>query len=300
MSSEFKVELSAYLDRVNEASARVRQTLYVLVTASIVIFAAVWDTQSTGWPYQRAVISQAEYKYFGWDTKKEAELSSNKAQKAQLDLFRRSKQYANLSGHWDQKFDTQTITEMRMHVKALADAASKSYADLTIIKVPVFGVAIDVNDFGTLGGFVFVATLTILSLSLFRQHSNLKIAFSTAIGAQQLGTCYKLLSMSQVLTIPPAWGHQHDWRAKLSFLPRLLYLLPLGVQLFVFLNDRNSFNSGSVISPEHAAANRLWSTVSLIIIALITVVNMFLVVAYDREWARHANNPPMQGASTPK
>jgi hypothetical protein len=159
---------------------------------------------------------------------------------------------------------------------------------VNLIRVPFFGVAFDVNDLGTLGGFSFVIILLWFRFSIARELSNLSLTFDVARrqSTEALLRCYELLAMRQVLTVPivgkqPAhqiWGG----------LPLILYVLPFGVQTAVFVNDIWTFDLGYSVGHFGTIALLVIAFGCLVVIAILTCICFRLSVQIGRVWANTA------------
>ena len=172
------------------------------------------------------------------------------------------------------------------------------------VQVPVLGISFDVNDLGILGGFAFIVLLTWVNYSLWHHSNNLKLAFDfareldTKGGQRLLYYTYQNLAMRQVLTIPPrpasARGVEtiqpttspdvprqgHPARSSISFTDKLidfvqkgsklLYALPLFVQLIIVLHDWDTSKTGWEVNPD-ATRSVLWAgTFFLGVIVILT------------------------------
>jgi hypothetical protein len=110
-----------------------------------------------------------------------------------------------------------------------------------IIRIPFFGITVDVNDLGVLGGIGFLLILSCYRFFLHREIANLRISFTVARikpeGSDQdsLASFYSLLAMRQVFTIPEG-GHERRSNF-LRYLPRLLTWIPTTLLFCVALHD---------------------------------------------------------------
>lgn len=70
------------------------------------------------------------------------------------------------------------------------------------VEIPVFGIAIDVNDLGFIGGFSLLIILFLLRYSQTREIKNLTTSFREAFEHWKFCSFYHALAMRQVLTMP--------------------------------------------------------------------------------------------------
>lgn len=120
----------------------------------------------------------------------------------------------------------------------LQSEITRAYIDNVIwITIPVFGISIDVNDLGTIGGFALFIIVLLLRFSLSREIKNLNLSFREAVRHDKLRSFYYLLAMRQVLTVPQM---ESEIKNKgLAACSKLLCLLPaiiltLGVSYDVY------------------------------------------------------------------
>ncbi len=98
------------------------------------------------------------------------------------------------------------------------------------LEIPFFGIPIDVNDLGFIGGISLFIILSLLRFSQSREIKNLNLSFKEAFRHNKLCNFYHLLAMHQVFTVPHMEG---EIRNKiLSMLAKWVYFLPVIVICF--------------------------------------------------------------------
>jgi hypothetical protein len=258
--------LQQYIDAAKDSTNRTRQILLVIVVASILVFAAFWNSRTGGWANSRLAIAKATEDIL----RNEAERRENPSiaeltvPVGEEDLYQKAKKYAHTapsrtwhqakeSVFWSQKIRTEQVGQ---------------------IQVPVLGINFDVNDLGMLGGFSFIVLLMWVNYSLWHHSNNLRLAFEFAkeLDANEpegrgknriLFHTYQNLVMRQVLTIPPRPASTRpaktdkltSWVRKVS---KLMYALPLAVQTTVVVHDWETSEIGRLINPE--ATNTVLNT----------------------------------------
>ena len=101
--------------------------------------------------------------------------------------------------------------------------------------------------------------------------------------AQTLLRCYELLAMRQVLTVPIVRGQ--PVRQVWGGLPLVLYVLPLGVQTAVFVNDVCTFDLGWSVSHFNTLALLIIAFACLVVIAILTYICFDLSRHIGKLWA---------------
>jgi hypothetical protein len=201
--------LQQYMDAVKEASNRTRQILLVMIVASILVFAAFWNTRQDGWVNSRLRDATLAVEKLG-DAKTTDATAAPVLYKLQ----------------WIQKIRAEQVSQ---------------------IQVPVIGISFDVNDLGMLGGFAFIVFLIWVNYSVWHLSTNLRLALEFAKNldeqepTQLLYYTYQNLAMRQVLTIPPKPASirtsEGKFKSLLQKASKLLYALPFIVQTIVVWHD---------------------------------------------------------------
>ncbi len=124
------------------------------------------------------------------------------------------------------------ILESKIHISSFEKRAAKEIPgriaydeNILFLKSPIFGVSIDVNDLGLIGGISLFIILCLLRFSLSREIKNLNLSFKEAFQQGKLCSFYHSLAMQQVLVSPPMEGEIRN--KLLAMLPKWTYLLPV-------------------------------------------------------------------------
>src|SRR5260370_23803312 len=118
------LKLQSYLDEVNGSSKRTRQIVYILATASIVVFAAYWNSRSDNWTEDRLRTARNAQKWYHTPVALRDSLPDNDRK-----LFDDAQDYIRL----------KPITkpeEIEKHIDQL-ERIKKEHVQL--VSVPVFG-----------------------------------------------------------------------------------------------------------------------------------------------------------------
>ena len=266
------LDLMSYIDAASEAAERSRWVILIMVVVGILIFASFWNTRAGSWANQTTVLFRLAAKWFDAGADVRDTLSSEDRQ-----LFDRAA--VLIKGAKASGFVSRN--EFRESVQVLERVRVET---LTFIKVPIVGIAVDINDLGMLGGISLVIILVMLRFSLARELDNVRQVFSAARRAHCSRVCYELLAMRQVLTVPPALSGTRAWNA----VSAVLLLLPLVVQATMFSYDIKSINVGWLLAPFNAVFATIVSGISLLLTVALTVSCVRLSRMADREWGLEA------------
>jgi hypothetical protein len=170
-------------------------------------------------------------------------------------------------------------------LKNYADEVERKFTEEGhYILVPFFGIRVDTNDIGLLSGITFVAILLMLWYSLVRALSNLRITFAEARKRKTLVEWYQIVSMYQVLTIPPERHSRHSLLFRV--LPKSLFLLPALIQIYITWSDIDSWIIGASLDTVAASAVVLMGFLFFGFIVVLTYHCFMTAWNTDIEWKR--------------
>jgi hypothetical protein len=194
-------DVKDYINAANDASKRTRTVTIVLVVASVIVFVGWYNSLDSSWMLQRVRIAYDPASHF---VGKKLHTESNPALTSP---------------------DKNNVIPEDAFRKQFQDALVKSYVDSTyFIKAPFFGIVLDVNDVGFIGGIALVCILVLLRFSLSREIKNLNFTFDEAVTHNHLYEFYYELAMHQVFTIPKMRKEKRN--RLLAIAPRIVCLLP--------------------------------------------------------------------------
>lgn len=199
-----------YVSALRTSTDRARYALYVVIIATVLIFAINHNIASDSWPRRRL---DAWYEYAREDGT--------------------GKPVPSLIAHGD----AERLTALRAEYV-------KQFVERTIFAPsPLPGVAIDVNDLGLIGGIALTLLMIILVASISREHENLYLGLykvrllcnedgtRSSFGGSRANLLYHALAMTQVLNSPPTLVR---WRRRpVLSLVRLAFLGPFVVYAWV-------------------------------------------------------------------
>jgi hypothetical protein len=187
-------EIKDYVDSAGDAAIRTRTISVVLVIACVLIFIGFWNSLHSSWAVERlrAVHNTESESIFGM---------------LQSDNF------------------IPDNDEKAAYRDALRKEVVRGYVDnVRFIKLPFFGIAIDVNDLGIIGGLSLIIIMLTMRFSLSREIKNLNVSFRESLYHDRLSQFYHTLAMRQVFTVPEMMGESVN--LFLSIAPKLVCLLP--------------------------------------------------------------------------
>ena len=274
-------ELDQYVDAFRLSSTRSRVALYVVVIATALIGVTNYNVQDWSWPRKRMA---TWFKHKIWEAKPAtattpAVLTANPVIKPLI------------------------MTGDPALLQAARDEFGKQFVARTVFtSSPLPGVSIDVNDLGVMGGGALTLLMLVLLVCLMREHENLYLAlykvrqFARARnhehGSSDANLLYHALVMSQVLASPPTLARWRNRGTLRHF--GVIYLLPLGVYVWVILTNYDTFD----VAREYVgsdAAQRIMN-IQYVIAAILTVLTVLALLnsrAMAERWitAFRAINP---------
>jgi len=263
------IKIKEYVESVNASSARARGATYVLAVTSLVIFSAYWNVHPGSWLEERVGVAREAERFLTdkkhWPAPQHTEQKVHQALVEDL-IERRAFDKPEVAKQYREQLENQLYIQ--------------SYQ----VKIPFFGVTYDINDLGMLGGFAFFVVLMILQFSLARELANLRLAFREAHARNELKPCFDLLSMSQVLTVPPHTGvNSNPFTRNLH---KTLYLLPVLVHAMIVLNDLSTFDVGLTFSRFNTILTVFVSAAFFLLILILTYQCVHTAFQFDKTW-RH-------------
>ncbi|HUP61981.1 MAG TPA: hypothetical protein VNA69_16360 [Thermoanaerobaculia bacterium] len=162
-------------------------------------------------------------------------------------------------------------------------ALMKTYVETGFgVRAPFFGVFVDVNDLGAIGGLAFLIMLVMLAFSLRREIENLKVAFYRAFEEHSLTELYDILAMHQFFTV--ARRQSGDNRAIAALFPKVVCLMPLVVQIVVVAHDWVTNATGETLDVAHNSILLLWELIWTVVMIPVTAWIVVQVSRIDTIW----------------
>ena len=255
-----------YLEAATDSSLRSRRILVLLLATSILVFIAFWNSRDSGW-----ILTHVQWAKEIENVLTKASASTNplsideKLIKARADVYQ-----------------IENIKEAQHFHQKLLDLRAEN---VLYIRIPILGVAFDINDLGVFGGLAMAILLLWLRFSLWNERHNLQLCMEEA-NPGDMKAVYRYLSMRQLLTIPPSLGDTEKlervwrWLARGLFsLPALAYGLVVGYDLLY----------SASLPPTGGLTVDLWvEGFGLLIVAGLSALAIHLLGDIDSLWEEFA------------
>ena len=265
-------DIKLYIEATVDASRRSRRVALLIAFGSIIAITSIWNSRQTSWAQQRYDAITNANRYY---------LSENLGStKTKLDeLWLDSLDTASV-----QRFVETTKLQTRDEFDNLSKIYSTLLEDIYTVKIPLFGITLDVNDLGIFSGASFTLFLLVFAFCLSREFMNLKLTFAkiNQVNDEQKQYYFELLSMNQVLTITPPFKGLKTW----SFFPLFLSALPALTQVSVFVFDVTTIEFGHAISV--SATNQMLIVSAIFVLSTMTLSALCIKQLVDimRIWSK--------------
>jgi hypothetical protein len=170
-------------------------------------------------------------------------------------------------------------------------ALMQTYVDTTyVVKVPVFGFTVDVNDIGMIGGIGFAVLLTVFLYCVRREIDNLHISFGMAGESGNRARFYSLLAMRQVFTVPrhlhkaPPFAFSVTRRWMTLVTPKAFSFMPVMVHAWVVVHDIRTSTVGQQLDDTHTLIVIGFESFLTVIIATLTWRVFARMSELDKVW----------------
>jgi hypothetical protein len=205
-----EISIKDYVEASSEAATRTRRVTVVLMIASVLMFSGLLNSTYSSWKRQRMEALES--------------VDSDYVKRRLGPPPSSAEDYSMYVARYNQLYSA-----------ALKDYVENAYT----IRIPFFGIAIDTNDLGPLGGLALSVILVLYRTSITREIDNLRISFEGAEAQNRLHTFYYLLAMRQVLTFPNIHGKERSRFMLIA--PKILIFTPLTIYSMIVLYDYYSF-----------------------------------------------------------
>jgi len=256
----------SYIDAAVRSTARARLVLIVVVTSSALALGAWWNSVPFSWINSRVSVSRVQLKASGCEPKS-VELSQE-----EKELLERSTRYVELR----KALSCDLLRDWAQNLERVR------IEQVMLIKVPFFGISIDVNDLGIIAGFTFVVILIWFRFSLSRELTNLRVVFRQGRDHDELKAYYDVLAMEQVMTVPHM--REETRRGLWWWIPKALFFFPAAIEFIIMLNDARTWKIGLALNLEHTMLLYALGFVFFVLIMALTLNCVSLSRQVDREW----------------
>jgi hypothetical protein len=286
MTDNADMDIQDYLDATGDSAKRSRTVAILVVITCILVFTGLLNELKSNWLLSRIKGSQTP----------DSDYIQEKIGPPPVDWNTADPEKSALR-YYDYRY------------KEFTAAMTRAYVDSALLlRIPFFGIIIDVNDLGLLGGISFIVLLVWYRFCLSREIDNLRLSFSEVAGGagdfgddhashaddgqrarhqRRLREFYNLLAMRQVFTVPNT-GHIKrtpllQWTPKLiCWLPVILHCSVTGYDL---LNTPGIGNTLNPIRFGVLAITEVVFAVVLIFLAAMATRRLRLIDGiWDGQW----------------
>jgi hypothetical protein len=276
--------LLPYIDAAEKSSQRARYVVALITIASVLAFASFWNSRENSWFQQRMRSTELALKYFGKSCESDA------VPVEERETCKQAQDYAA-------QRHIKIIEHLESQVQYMNQA---DVENVTLIRIPFFGVTFDVNDLGVLSGIAFTILLFWLMYALVSERHDVRFLFRTAIEMRApdrpdlLLPIYRLLAMRQVLSVPPLifkngappdHANETNNRRLLNSAAKALFFMPVVVHSAILWNDFGTRPLGETISTDGTNTAIVASAVLFSLIAVLTAICVRVSSLTDKEWA---------------
>jgi hypothetical protein len=225
------------IDAYVEASNRSRNFLVFLLFSSILIYANCRNTHDDGWFNSRVSALKNVKKYYPRIKNPNYRINDYK-----------EIEYKKAKIYYDSIESDSSEIVSRLH-----EFEQTRYDNIYLIKIPVIGFVIDINDLLYMGGIILVCFMIIVYYSFRRERFNLKIALDNILKVENPDRqrLYDLLVMKNFFSVPS----QFRSHRLLNLFSYVIVVLPLIVYTHVLREDLQNSYIGDLINSE----TNLWS-----------------------------------------
>ncbi|MBP9888300.1 MAG: hypothetical protein KBF93_18525 [Leptospiraceae bacterium] len=188
-------------------------------------------------------------------------------------------------------YDSPFLNKVKLdQFKEYSRIQNQESGKLDVIESPFFHVSFHAYDLSIFSGISFTALLILLCFSKFRELKNIRIVFNQCKKDKALlKKVYILLSMRQVLTVPPSLK-AHSVNSKiLSFLPMLILALAPIVQVIMCYEVFANFGDWYYLEPILVITQLVLSFGFCILVISFSIWSFILSSQLDEVWRDNAN-----------
>lgn len=263
-----------------ESSDRGRWVLLAMQVACIVVFVAAWHELPEDWTFTRLQTAQAAVWLLDCgpnhpeqvlDPTKATDSAGRPHENCHY-MGSDGKPTINPFSDQELKSGRKFLAEWKLspsEARKQLDELQNSLVERAMnVSVPFLGISFDINDLSLLGGAAFLLLLVWFYYSLNREEINISDLFKN-VSDQELVETYQLISMTQVLTIPPRLDERK--RRKWEGVASLLFFTPILVQGFVLGLDGRTLIRGIIINQSFTRTEFAIGLILFLIMCIITL-----------------------------
>ena len=173
MADDVHEHIKTYVEAAARATTRGRDILVLIIIVSVLIFGAFWNSRQGSWGNSRirstADVLRLQNLLSQRATANDPEAISALDKQLADPKFERVREYVEIRPFLNQP---GAAAEM---LKKLEEIQTEH---VLYLRLPFFGLIVDVNDLGMLGGFAFTVLLLWFRFALWHERANLEMTFA--------------------------------------------------------------------------------------------------------------------------
>ncbi len=182
--------------------------------------------------------------------------------------------------------------------------------NVLIIRIPFFGISIDVNDLSLAIGLGFIVMFIVLIYTLIREFLNIEILFNSVrslrnknkIDNETYIRIYQYVSMNNVMTVEPQLKYPDTSKGNLQskrktiilgvlrLLSKLILVIPLIFYLITYVHDRNTEYISTYLNDSKMSSILILNLALLIVLFVLGFIVIFCSLRIDKIWKKEANS----------
>ncbi|GAB4488297.1 MAG: hypothetical protein OHK0019_04410 [Saprospiraceae bacterium] len=170
---------------------------------------------------------------------------------------------------------------------AFDNLIESQYENLSLIQIPILGIAFDINNLGLISGVIFCSLLILLYLSMVREGRNLKTLFTHGWLDKNIDDrrLYELLSMYQVLTVPlKLYSPDKTYDKVTRMFIYGIFWFPVIILCAIFWYDLKTYDIGRTINPFLTFITTSSTLLMLLAVLFMVVKITERQIRIDRQW----------------
>ncbi len=333
-------QVEHYVEALKNASARVRHVMVTLTIASILIFVGYSNSRRDSWFAARIELARASADAWGPDTtdlntvfdglrveirEKEAvrdgdgdgdKQTSGKTYSMLLDTdLTTAPQIDDLGdkglkgrvAQWIQNRNITSRSSIEDIIRIMEEARTEN---AVVMRMPILGLAFDVNDLGLFSGISFVVLMIMLIFSLSRYHESLFLSLwkvrqickderRPCDRGSEANLVYHSLAMAQVFSKPPSLARPTGGGGR--SLSRIILIVPLLIQGLIFWHDSNTMDIGQMFNDQSTATSIGAQLFCIAVVLILTLICLAYTRSSEIRWRNTflAINPCLKGVRQP-
>ncbi|HTQ79565.1 MAG TPA: hypothetical protein VMM92_06190 [Thermoanaerobaculia bacterium] len=292
ISNEF--EWKQFLGTLTRSSDRGRYLMVLVVFSTLFCMICWLNSRDESWIAGRVVHARQAIYYETWEANSR---------------FRTRQDFAETKA-WAESYNLYTKELLLSYLARLEEMETQNAYSA---RIPVVGIAFDINDLGAIAGLSFLFLMLVLLASTYREHENLYLCLwrvkKTFLDEKRLdhgrsaaNLLYHSLAMAQVFSNPPTLGRWQ--RSRMYYLPYIIFFLPALPETLILFNDLSTAYRAEALSRPATYVSIAIQILCLVLGLIISVFCLLYERSADKRWRAtfefinpryaHLEQPPLR------